>query len=455
MVEYFDLLQEAIKNNKYNTFSDTIREKISTEEKLLESLIVDSQSILINNCTMMSNLSIKNTLNPITEKIKDSSISLLITHKQSRENKELVTKTANIFDLLLLLKQILDKLNNTGRFYEDCLNFQYVSEKVRLFRKYRFYDDLKVLYKQKRAVYIDKLHEQADEWLIEMMNLYNNLGDRVMTKNEIFRDELQLSVILEPLYLFKRLDMGDEFCEYLNSKRININKHLKICEMIGFLYVEDILCKIDEGFKIHDFNVNYEKEELIILIFYLKKYNYSYKKQERVLEKTCCDYIFKNREEVHSKEETERFFKKTSDFLTNVDQSCVIEIFYKCLDDMIVKYYNHEEINEAIDRFKSFKGVEFDFRSLEKAKEMLQTMKSKVDEIFENEGYEELKGLVLSRDIIIYIKDKFIEKLGTVTNIEERKFEAEAVKFYVYLQKIKLDCANIFDEAIEFSKTRK
>lgn len=444
------IIAEVLKNKNYEETLHSLSTKLEFLENSAQKFLIENHTEVIKNCSKTSELKLKNNLNQITQKISDFSLSILVNQNELKENEEMYNKSLVLYNYLLHLQKIFEAFEESDNNFFVLKNLR--NANIKIFKNMLFYDSLKIILKQQQNKLINSCKQQVDEWLGRIMNEYESFGERMLNNEKIDRKELELSKILEPHYIFMGLDNEDEFFDFVNWKRTQIVNHLKLKQILGFLYIEKLLNNLNKKFKIPDINIELEKEELIILIKYLKLYRFDSLKIEQRLEKMCVDFIYNKRECVNSKEEANKFFDLCVDYLKGVDQTCVYEIFYKCMDDMILNYYPDNEIINAIEKVNNVKNIRYDFRATSRIKRMEDNIKKQIDKIFEENIYKDLKVILLNENLVIYIRDKFIENIKQIDISKKRVAEGEIVKFYVYLQQTSENYAKIFYKAVEIAR---
>ncbi|KAM0676551.1 hypothetical protein BDAP_002845 [Binucleata daphniae] len=501
-MESDNLVKNVIKNENYEETIQDLLEKIKNKENKLQEQIKLNYNEIIIKCATISKLKIKNDISVITQRLNDFSFTILINHNKLKENEEMLEKLEHVLHLSINLQKIIQKLEIKKTNIESYFDIRHIQKMIKIFKQNNFYEILKIQLNEKRKSLISKMNNECCEWLTEILSLCRKIGEKIVnnraecnslyddnatisknrfdnaaeSKNKnnrndesnkyvdniddktnnlllnekkdciVGRKELKLTIILESLYIYKKLEIEETFYNFFNAKRENVANNLKFYDLIGFLYVDKMLNEIDYNFVIKEINTNYDKEELIILLGVLQDFNINSKKVEAKIEKICVDFIFEKQEYVNSKEDTEKFFKDVSEYLRGVEQSCVFEIFYKYLDEMFMKYYEPKDIEKAIEEAKQYKNIKYCFRSKSILQDKINKEKEKVAKIFIEQAYHELVDLYLSEEIVLYVKHKFIEKMKSANN--KRKIDGEVTKYYKFLQKHNSKLADLFYDAI-------
>lgn len=438
------IIKQAMTGKNFDEMLETMLYEIENQETDLKAKITQYHTQIISNCTSINELECHEGLEMLTQRLNNFAVSICLNKKKLEENDAVFKKCNDIFDLTLKLKSFLSKVNSNDENNEIFYKFNEMSREAKFFKNCIFYDKLKLLMHSQKTKITNKLKQQTSTWLGEMLKHYGIIGERVVKNESIKRNELSLPEILSPLYVFRKMELEDEFYDYFNSKRLKIASHLQFYEILGFIYVERALCDIDGNFELKKINTNYDKEELIVLIKYLKIFKFESSEAEQKLEKICCDFIIDNRENINSKADVDTFVEKGRVFLENVNSPAILEFYYKVVDDSILKYYEDTEIEKKIRQVHQFKTTDYKFKSLDKIKEIKKKEIDKIDSIFKEKRYENLKSVLLDNDTINYIKIKFTEKLKETDKDDEKNIEKEIVYFYIFLKGCKDSFAELF-----------
>ncbi|KAM0686064.1 hypothetical protein COBT_002720 [Conglomerata obtusa] len=449
-MEKENTIKQVINTKNYTDTLNSLQNRIKTKETRLQDHITENHNQIIKRCSSLTNLRCKENLAPITQKLNDFCFSIIINYNELKENEEMLIKLDQINNYAKLLLSILNKLEDKKSNIENYLNYKFLHEKIKLLKKSNFYEMLKIQNNEKRKKLINELKEDCCSWISDILNVCGSLGEKIINGNTIERKELKLTAVLESLYIFNKLENEDEFFSFFNSKRENLGLHLNLYDLIGFLYSQKILCEIDSNFKIGEINTNFEKDELLVLLKFIKEFNMSGKQIEAKLENLAVDYIYKKKEFVNNKEDFEVYFDNVSKYLEGIEQTCVYEIFYKCLDQMLLEYFSPNEIKTKIEIIRNKRNLKYDFKSEKLYLKQKEEIENEINLIFINKEFDNLTKLMLDYELINYIKEKFIK---TYKKEQDKiKIEAEIVKFYVHLNEINKEFGDIFYEAVEYCK---
>lgn len=442
-------------NKNFDEVLEELALEIENQEEELKTQITENHTEIMKNAASLGDFEFHHGLDDITQKLNDFTLSICLNEKELKENIGMAEKCNEVHMLLGTLKDILERIENNDNHLQNYQNYNKINKSKKIFKKCAFYDKLKVMINNKKDNILNTLKKQSDGWLVKMINLYGDFGDRTIKNEPIDREELLLTQLLCCLFICKKMDKDNEFFDYFNARRKKIENNLKIYEVIGFLYVESILYKIDKHFLLKEINVDFDKEELIVLIKYIKHFGLDSKDAEQKLEKICYDFIIENRENINSKNDVDIFIKNGENFLKNIDTPAVIEFYYKVVDDLITKNYPGPELEDKIKKVHKFKKSEYKFKAYDKLKELRENEYKKIDQIFKEEKYDKLRIVMIDDKIIEYIQKKFLTKFEESDDKKNKIVEKEICNFYVYLKGFKEKNADFFFNGVKQQISKK
>ncbi|KAM0675340.1 hypothetical protein GVAV_001165 [Gurleya vavrai] len=271
-----NFLKNALNNNNISDSLSILHQKQHQKENNLQSHIIQNYTSVLKNCSLITNIKIKNDIETITRRLNVFLISVLLNYNEMDENEEMLEKINELIKLTKKLNKIFERLeiknnlknineneknneinneiNNVKNFngpslkekniksinfneIQNFIDYQYVKDKIKIFKKMNFYDSLKALNNEKRKQIINNLKENCNYWLAEITNKSFEFGERLLNSKKIERNKLNLKIILDAIFIFKKLEIEDEFFIFFVSKCENIANYLKIENLVGFLYV--------------------------------------------------------------------------------------------------------------------------------------------------------------------------------------------------------------------------